>query len=547
MPEKTLQLDPHDNVLVALTTLDLGTAVTFGPASSQSTCMVMQTIPVKHKMAVVDMQPGDLVRMYGMIVGEVVEAIPRGGLLTTQNIRHRAGAYTASRQPVSHPVPDASPWAGRTFMGYRRADGQVGTRNYWIVLPLVFCENRNIEQMKEALEEELGYGRANSKYRQHVRELIHVQTNGRHAAEAAAQVHAERVFPNVDGVRFITHQLGCGGTRQDARSLCGLLAGYVHNPNVAGATVLSLGCQNAQAALLMEEFRAFDPEMRKPLILVDQQKSGLESSLMEQAIDRTFAALAQANQAQRTPAPLSALTVALQCGGSDGFSGISANPTVGYVSDIVAGLGGKTILSEFPELHGVEQELINRCATDELAQRFSALMQDYAARAKAAQSDFAFNPSPGNIRDGLITDAIKSAGAARKGGGSTVRGVLDYPEYVAAPGLNLQCTPGNDIESVTAQVGAGSNIVLFTTGLGTPTGNPAAPVIKVSTNSTMARRMSDIIDFDAGVIVTGDATVQECGEKLLELTIDVASGKHFTKAELRGQIDFIPWKRGVSL
>lgn len=546
MPAKVLQLDPHDNVLVALATLDLGAKVELAPPSNFS-CTVMQTIPAKHKMALVDMKPGDLVRMYGMIVGEVVEAIPRGGLLTTQNVRHRAGAYTAARRPASYAVPDSSPWSARTFMGYHRADGQVGTRNYWIVLPLVFCENRNIEQMREALEDELGYGRANASYRQHVRELIRKHANGHGPSEPFTPPAAHRVFPNIDGVRFITHQLGCGGTRQDARELCGLLAGYIHHPNVAGATVLSLGCQNAQASLLMEELRARDPEMRKPVVLVDQQKSGLESTLMEQAIDRTFAALADANEVQRAPAPLSALTVALQCGGSDGFSGISANPTIGYVSDLVAGLGGKTILSEFPELHGVEQTLIDRCVTDELAEKFSSLMQDYAARAKFVHSGFDFNPSPGNIREGLITDAIKSAGAARKGGLSPVRGVLDYPEYATTPGLNLQCTPGNDIESVTAQVGAGSNLVLFTTGLGTPTGNPIAPVVKVSTNTTMAGRMSDIIDFDAGPIVTGGATVAECGEKLFELSIAVASGAHRTKAELRGQIDFIPWKRGVSL
>jgi len=210
-------------------------------------------------------------------------------------------------------------------------------------------------------------------------------------------------------------------------------------------------------------------------------------------------------------------------------------------------VGGKTMLSEFPELHGVEQELINRCATDELAMRFSNLMQAYAARAKAVQSDFAFNPSPGNIRDGLITDAIKSAGAARKGGVSTIRDVIDYPEYATTPGLTLQCTPGNDVESVTAQAGAGSTLVLFTTGLGTPTGNPIAPVVKISTNSKLAERMSDIIDFDAGGIVTGDTSVAACAEKLLELSIEVASGNRATKAEQRGQVDFIPWKRGVSL
>jgi altronate hydrolase len=198
-------------------------------------------------------------------------------------------------------------------------------------------------------------------------------------------------------------------------------------------------------------------------------------------------------------------------------------------------------------LHGVEQELINRCATDELAQRFAGLMQIYAARARASQSDFAFNPSPGNIRDGLITDAIKSAGAARKGGLAQVTNVIDYPEYDTTPGLTLQCTPGGDVESVTAQVGAGSSIVLFTTGLGTPTGNPIVPVVKISTNSILAERMGDIIDFDAGAIVRGESTIAESAGKLLELSIEVASGKRQTKAEIRGQMDFIPWKRGVSL
>ena len=559
MPETVLQLDPRDNVVVALANVEAGATVQFGTASSKASCTAKEKIPAKHKMALVDLNPGDLIFMYGMVVGEVVYAIPRGGLLTTHNIRHRAGAYTAARQPASIAVPDASAWKGRTFMGYHRADGQVGTRNYWIVLPLVFCENRNVEQMREALEDELGYGRANLSYRRHVRQLIQQQKNGGRldaqaaalAAEDAARmghpVDGERVFPNLDGVRFITHQMGCGGTRQDAQALCGLLAGYIHHPNVAGATVLSLGCQNAQAGLLMEELRARDPKLTKPVLIVDQQKSGRENALMEEALDRTFAALVEANRAQRAPAPLSALTVGLQCGGSDGFSGISANPTVGYVSDLIAGVGGATMLSEFPELHGVEQELINRCATDELAERFSNLMRTYAARAKASQSDFAFNPSPGNIRDGLITDAIKSAGAARKGGAGPVRGVIDYPEYLTTPGLNLQCTPGNDVESVTAQVGAGCNLVLFTTGLGTPTGNPIAPVVKISTNTTLFERMGDIIDFDAGGIVTGEESIKGCAEKLLELSIAVASGERLTHAELRGQIDFIPWKRGVSL
>jgi altronate hydrolase len=545
MPESVMKLDERDNAVVALVTLEAGTVVRLG-SSSIDLCMIAQTIPAKHKMALIDLNPGDLIYLYGMVVAEAVEAIGRGGLLTTRNVRHRTGDYSALRQPPKIAAPDASAWADRGFLGYHRADGQVGTRNYWLVVPLVFCENRNVERMREALEEELGYGGTNS-YRQHVMRLIEQRANGDAGPEMAKHARAERVFKNLDGIRFLTHQGGCGGTRQDAQALCGLLAGYIHNPNVAGATVLSLGCQHAQANMLMDELRFLDPELRKPVLVFDQQESGREAALMGRALDETFAGLVEANRCVREFAPVSALTVALQCGGSDGFSGISANPTVGYISDLVVGVGGKTILSEFPELHGVEQELINRCATDELAQRFRDLMQAYQARAKAVHSGLEMNPSPGNIADGLTTDAIKSAGAARKGGVSTISGVIDFPQYATTPGLTLQCTPGNDVESVTAQVGAGANLVLFTTGLGTPTGNPIAPVVKISSNSALAGRMDDIVDFDAGAVVRGEATIAECAARLLELSVEVASGNRFTKAELLGQNDFIPWKRGVSL
>lgn len=269
--------------------------------------------------------------------------------------------------------------------------------------------------------------------------------------------------------------------------------------------------------------------------------------MLSEAIRATFLGAAEANKNSRAPAPLSQLCVGLKCGGSDGFSGISANPAIGHVSDLVTSLGGRTILSEFPELCGVEQSLIDRSTRREVADRFIQLMGDYAARAKAVRSSFEMNPSPGNIKDGLLTDAMKSAGAARKGGTSPVTAVLDYPEYSTEPGLNLQCTPGNDVECVTAQVAAGANVVLFTTGLGTPTGNPVAPVVKIATNSDLARRMPDIIDVDTGSIISGEKTIEQMGETILESVIQVASGEVRTKAESLGQDDFIPWKRGVSL
>jgi altronate hydrolase len=326
-----------------------------------------------------------------------------------------------------------------------------------------------------------------------------------------------------------------------------LIADYIHHPNVAGATVLSLGCQHAQVSILREQLKIRDPKLGKPLVILEQQKSGTESTLISDAIRGTFEGLVEADKARRTAAELSHLCVGLKCGGSDGFSGISANPAIGHASDLLVALGARTILSEFPELCGVEQELIDRAVSKDVADRFIALMRQYANRAKAVGASFDMNPSPGNMRDGLLTDAMKSAGAAKKGGTSPVTAVLDYPEYSSRPGLHLQCTPGNDVECVTAQVGAGANVVLFTTGLGTPTGNPIAPVIKLSTNTALAQRMPDIIDVDTGAIIAGESTIEAMGERILDLVVRVASGEVQTKAEQKNQQDFIPWKRGVSL
>ncbi len=540
--EKLLRIDPRDNVLVALTQLAAGEIVSLAGESYSPVAV----IPAKQKFAINDMPVGSHVIMYGGVVGRVREAIPRGGLLSTRNVQHDATEFARRESHFHWTAPDVKRWEGRTFAGYHRADGQVGTRNYWLVIPLVFCENRNVEALREAFEEELGYSRP-KKYGALVKSLVE-----RHVKEAAAPAVAEsgvrnRVFPNVDGIRFLVHEGGCGGTRQDSQALCGLLAGYIHHPNVAGATVLSLGCQHAQGSILLEELRKRDPAIAKPVLMFDQQQSGLESTMLMKAIEATFEGLVEANKLERKPAPIEKLTVGLKCGGSDGFSGLSANPSIGQVSDLLAALGGKSILSEFPELCGVEQNLIDRCTRPEDADKFIQLMRDYNARAHAVHSGFEMNPSPGNIQDGLITDAMKSAGAARKSGTSPVNGVLDYPEYATDTGLNLLCTPGNDVECVTAQVGAGANIVLFTTGLGTPTGNPVTPVIKVATNTRLAEHMSDIIDIDTGAIIRGEATLEQVGDSILETILQVASGSQLSKAEILGQNDFIPWKRGVSL
>lgn len=547
--KQALILDERDNIAVAIADLSAGNEVNVAGKEYR----LVTDIPAKHKFALQDFAVGHAICMYGVLIGKALKPIATGERITTENVHHQAMGFHSARQSYTWSAPDVSKWRNKTFLGYHRADGQVGTRNYWLVVPLVFCENRNIRTLQEAFEKGLGLGASDAYVRQ-VAELSALYSQGK-VNEIAKYRPAVRdtspqdrgIFANVDGVKFLTHEGGCGGTREDARLLCGLIAGYIHHPNVAGATILSLGCQNAQISILREEIAKRAPRLDKPLLILDQQGSQLESAMLSQAIHRTFLGLMEANKLERASAPLSKLTVGLKCGGSDGFSGISVNPAIGHVSDLIAALGGKSILSEFPELCGVEQNLIDRCERASVADRFAQLMKAYARRAEAIGSGFDMNPSPGNIKDGLITDAMKSAGAVKKGGTSPVVDVLDYPEYATKPGLNLLCTPGNDVEAVTGQTGAGANIILFTTGLGTPTGNPISPVIKLSSNSELASRMSDIIDFDCGTIISGKKTIQQSGEAILDFVIQVASGEKRTKAEMLRQDDFIPWKRGISL
>ncbi len=548
MSTKILKIHPSDNVYVALGDLKAGEHVSYNGSSAT----LEVNIPAKHKFVMNAMPANSEIIMYGVLVGKSVEPIPAGGSVNTANVKHTASPFTERNQKFEWTAPDVSRWKEKTFMGYHRDDGQVGTANYWIIIPMVFCENRNVLAIRHAFEETLGYSKPEM-YRNFVRELVDLHKSGDlKSADSLpftpeATENRARVFKNIDGIKFLTHEGGCGGTRQDSEALCALLAGYIHNPNVAGATVLSLGCQNAEVSILKEKLHALNPSFSKPLVILEQQKEGTEQALLSKAIRQTFLHLVEVNKNERKPAPLTKLVVGLECGGSDGFSGISANPAIGHTSDLVAALGGASILSEFPELCGVEQELINRSVDDESANRFIELMRAYARAAEAVGSGFDMNPSPGNIKDGLITDAMKSAGAAKKGGTSPVADVLDYTEYIRRPGLTLLCTPGNDVESTTAMAGSGANIILFTTGLGTPTGNPVVPVLKVASNTVLAKRMPDIIDVDCGEVISGNKTIEQCGEDILDLIIEVASGRKKAKAQLLNQDDFIPWKRGVSL
>lgn len=543
-----LKIDPKDNVLVALSDLAEGTTLEF----EGQVLVVQEDVPAKHKIFMQDMLPGDEVIMYGVLVGKAICFIPKGGLMSTENTRHASQDYAYREVDYQWQAPDVSAFQHRSFNGYARNDGRVGTANYWLFIPTVFCENRNLDVIKESLHNTLGYT-VTDKYRSFSRQLLEAYEAGTplddHLLDLQPLAHPSknRVFKNVDGIKFLNHQGGCGGTRQDAELLSNLLAAYADHPNVGGITVLSLGCQHLQTSGFLADLKRRNPNFDKPVLIFEQQQSKSEERLIKEAILHTFKGLQEINQQERQPAPLSALCVGVKCGGSDGFSGISANPAVGYAADMLVALGAKVLLAEFPELCGAEQNLIDRCVDEATANKFIRLMREYDAQAHAVGSGFYMNPSPGNIKDGLITDAIKSTGAAKKGGTSPVVDVLDYTEPAKLPGLSLVCTPGNDVEATTGKAASGATLILFTTGLGTPTGNPVCPVIKVATNTALAERMGDIIDIDTGPVIRAEKTIQQMGEEILEYCIKAASGEIIPKAVLLNQDDFIPWKRGVSL
>ncbi|RYY08552.1 MAG: altronate dehydratase, partial [Chitinophagaceae bacterium] len=294
MQRKTLKIHPDDNLEVALTDLQQGTVVT----CDGKEITLVDTIPGKHKFALKNFAPGDAITMFGVLVGKAVVDIPAGSLISTKNITHASDSYRLGERRISWQVPNVNEWRKKTFMGHHRTDGSVGTANYWLVIPLVFCENKNVDVMQEAFSKALGYAPAKSPYEAYVEKLIERHGNGQTQAFASDQQtetlfeeeapRQQKIFPNVDGIKFLNHTLGCGGTRQDARALCGLLAGYITHSNVAGATVLSLGCQNAQISILQEEITKRDPSFSKPIYILEQQQIGNEKKMLQQAISQTF-------------------------------------------------------------------------------------------------------------------------------------------------------------------------------------------------------------------------------------------------------------------
>ena len=546
-----LQINDVDNLLVALQNLKKGTEI----IHNGNRIILQDDIDAKHKFTTEAIPMNGEAIMYGVLVGIAKQAIPKGGLVHTFNLHHASQEFKGKTKDYHWSPPNVDKWKQLTFNGFHRADGQVGTQNFWLVIPLVFCENRNIELLKNAFINGLGFQK-NDPFTEQVVILKNQIQNGEKLklpdfdkSKKTTLVHKSDLFKNIDGIKFLTHESGCGENKDESDNLCSLLAGYCLNPNVGGITILSLGCQNSQISLFQQKLNEKDPNFSKPLYIFEQQQdegSGVEQMLSE-VIHKTFEGLIEINKCQRSPAPLSKLRVGVKCGGSDGFSGISANPAIGHTADLIVSLGGTVMIAEFPELCGVEQELQNRSINSQVADDFGLMMREYAKRAAAVGAGFDMNPSPGNIKDGLITDAIKSAGAAKKAGSSPIVDSLGYGKYVTKSGLNLVCTPGNDVLATTGMAGAGATIQLFTTGLGTPTGNPICPMVKLSTNTRLAEKLPEIIDIDCGPIISGDKSVEEIGEEVLNYIIKLASGEINTKAMDLGQDDFMFWRRGVKL
>lgn len=500
MQDVVVQIHPEDDVAVALQTLTAGATVRAGGA----TLVVREDIPAGHKLALRDLETGRPVRKYGHIIGVTTGPVAAGAWVHTHNLRTALEGkltyhYNPVRSPLPYPVPESLP---KTFSAYVRPDGQVGVRNEIWVLNTVGCVNKVAEQLARTAD---------------------MRWRGK----------------GVDGVYHFPHPYGCSQLGDDLGYTQKLLAGLVRHPNAAGVLILGLGCENNRIA----EFRrllAGVPEEKVRFLelqsVVDEMEAGLN------LIDDLAA---YARQFQRQEVPVSALRLGLKCGGSDGFSGITANPLVGVVADWLVALGGTALLTEVPEMFGAETILMQRAVNEATFQRVVELINGFKDYYTRHGQPIYENPSPGNKDGGITTLEEKSLGCIQKGGACPVTDVIAYGDPARQPGLTLVQSPGNDMVSVSALAAAGAHVVLFTTGRGTPMGGPV-PTVKVSSNSDLAQRKRGWIDFDAGRLAQG-TPMPELAEELYRFVLDVASGVRETRNERNGFREIAIFKDGVTL
>ncbi|MBN8873439.1 MAG: altronate dehydratase [Rhodospirillales bacterium] len=505
-PTPVIRLHPDDSVVIARATLLPGTSVGDNVATTER-------IPAGHKVAVRAIAPGEAIRRYGQIIGFASKPISPGQHVHVQNCEMgdfaKDYAYGVDARPTDFFATPA------TFQGIRRPDGRVATRNYIGILTSVNC-SAHVAGM--------------------VADLFRRNPFSGHDPLAA--------FPNVDGVVALTHKTGCGMTQDEPlRLLRRTLAGYARHPNFSHVIVLGLGCEVNQIGGLMEEQR-----LAGRLKAMDIQTMGGTRKTVEAAAAFVRDVLAEANQVTRETVPASELTVALQCGGSDGYSGVSANPALGAASDLLVRHGGTVILSETPETYGAEHLLTRRAVSPPVGEKLVALMRWWEAYTEREKAEMNANPSPGNKAGGLTTILEKSLGAMAKAGSTNLVDVVQYAEEVRAKGFVFMDTPGYDPVAATGQVAGGANLVCFTTGRGSVFGCKPAPSIKLATNTPMYKHIEDDMDVNCGTVLDGDETVQQCGERIFEMMLRVASGER-TKSESFdfGAAEFAPWVIGATM
>ena len=500
----TIRLDPADNVVTATRTLEIGTAV--------DDVVTTAIIPRNHKLASREIKAGEAVRKYAQVIGYATEVIVAGGHVHTHNVEFRNTEEDYEISTDLRPAVPVAEAARDSFMGYRRENGRVGTRNYIGILTSVNCS----------------------------------ATAARMIASAFGPEEMAR-YPNVDGVVAFVHGTGCGmaGQGEGFEALQRVMWGYARNPNHGGVLMVGLGCEMNQIDWLLEAYGLKQGPLFKTMNIQDSM--GLAKTV-ETGIAMVREMLPEVNKATRESCPASELMVALQCGGSDALSGVTANPALGYACDLLVAQGGTGVLAETPEIYGAEHLLIRRAIDNATGKRLIGLIdwwQDYTARNHGSMDN---NPSPGNKKGGLTTILEKSLGAASKGGTTPLTGVFKYAEPVTARGFTFMDSPGYDPASVTGQIASGCNLVTFTTGRGSAFGSKPSPCIKIATNTEMYERLMSDMDINAGAMLTEGQSLEEKGREIYDMLLTVASGNPSkSEAQGLGDYEFVPWQIGATM
>ena len=491
---KLIRITERDNVAVALHAAAKGETLKAGDA----VVTAREDIPQGHKIALVPIAAGEAVVKYGFPIGHATEPVEAGSWVHTHNMRtNLSGEEEYAYEPS---VPEIEAAEAETFQGYRREDGRAAVRNEIWIIPTVGCVND--------------------------------------VAKKLVSDNQDLVSGSIDGLYTFPHPYGCSQTGDDHAQTRKLLAALARHPNAGAVLVLSLGCENLQHDQFVEELGEYDAERVKFLTCQDvEDEFAAGRTLLEQCAS-------YAGRYRREAVPVSELVIGLKCGGSDGLSGVTANPTVGAFSDMVIARGGSTVLTEVPEMFGAEGMLLSRCVNEKVFGKAAAMLNSFKDYFISHNETVYENPSPGNKKGGITTLEDKSCGCVQKGGTAPVADVIGYGEQVTAHGLSLLYGPGNDLVSATALTAAGAHIVLFTTGRGTPFGAPA-PTVKIASNSGLAARKPGWIDFDAGPVADGEP-IAEAAKRLYALVLDIAGGRP-SKTELLGYREIAIFKNGVPL